>query len=115
MGNLERVATAIPLELKLIEIPADVSKTEVDIDVPKNETKWLPGVDLSHLHEDQRARVENLLDVCNVFSKNDCDIGTIESFQLKLNVTDPIPVWTPYRTIPKQLYSGVKLFGRSHY
>ena len=110
MGNLERVATAIPLELKLIEIPADVSKTEVDIEVPKNETKWLPGVDLSHLSEDQRVRVENLLNVCNVFSKNDCDIGTIESFQLKLNVTDPIPAWTPYRTIPKQLYSGVKLY-----
>ena len=110
MGNLERIATAIPLELKLIEIPADVSKTEVDIEVPKNETKWLPGVDLSHLPEDQRVRVENLLNLCNVFSKNDCDIGTIESFQLKLNVTDPIPDWTPYRTIPKQLYSGVKLY-----
>ena len=110
MGNLERIATAIPLELKLIEIPADVSKTEVDIEVPKNETKWLPGVDLSHLPEDQRVRVENLLNLCNVFSKNDCDIGTIESFQLKLNVTDPIPDWTPYRTIPKQLYSGVKQY-----
>ena len=110
MGNLERIATAIPLELKLIEIPADVSKTEVDIEVPKNETKWLPGVDLSHLLEDQRVRVENLLNLCNVFSKNDCDIRTIESFQLKLNVTDPIPDWTPYRTIPKQLYSGVKLY-----
>ena len=110
MGNLERIATAIPLELKLIEIPADVSKTEVDIEVPKNETKWLPGVDLSHLPEDQRVRVENLLNLCNVFSKNDCDIGKIESFQLKLNVTDPIPDWTPYRTIPKQLYSGLKLY-----
>ena len=39
MGNLERVATAIPLELKPIEIPADVSKIEVDIKAPKNKTK----------------------------------------------------------------------------
>ena len=53
MGNLERIATAIPLELKPIEIPAVVSKIEVDIEVPKNETKWLPGVDRSHLPEDQ--------------------------------------------------------------
>ena len=53
MGNLERIATAIPLELKPIEIPAVVSKIEVDIEVPKNETKWLPVVDRSHLPEDQ--------------------------------------------------------------
>ena len=36
MGNLERVATAIPLELKPIEIPADVSKIEVDIESKPN-------------------------------------------------------------------------------
>ena len=68
MGNLERVATAVPLELKPIEIPADVSKIEVDIEAPKKESKWLPGVDLSHLPEDQWVRVENLLlDYCDVF------------------------------------------------
>ena len=39
------------------------------------------------------------------FSKNDDDIQTIESFELKLNVTDPKPVWKPYWTIPKQLIS----------
>ena len=106
MGNLERVATAIPLELKPIKIPADVSKIEVDTEALKSKTKWLPGVDLSHLPEDQRVRVENLfLDECDVFSKNDSDIGTIVSFKLKLNVTDPKPVWKHYQTIPKQLYS----------
>ena len=109
MGNLERVATAIPLKLKPIEIPADINKIEVDIEAPKNETKWLPGVDLSQLTEDQRVRVENLLlNECDVFSKNDSDIGTIKSFKLKLNVTDPKPVWKRCRTIPKQLYFEVK-------
>ena len=44
------------------------------------------------------------------FSKNDDDIQTIESFELKLNVTDPKPVWKPYRTIPKQLYSEGKQY-----
>ena len=78
----------------------------MDTEALKNKTKWLPGADLSHLPEDQQVRVENLfLDECNVFSKNDSDIGTIESFKLKLNVTDPKPVWKHYRTIPKQLYS----------
>ena len=111
IGNSERVATAIPLELKPIEIPADVSKIEVNIEAPKNETKWLPGADLSHLPEDQQVREENLLlDECDVFSKNDSGIGKIEIFKLKLNVRDPKLVWKPYRTIPRQLYSEVKQY-----
>ena len=44
-----------------------------------------------------------LLDESDIFSKNNGNIGTIASFKLKLNVTDPKPVWKPYRTIPKQL------------
>ena len=38
MGNLEKVATAISLELKPIEIPANVSKIDVDIEAPKNKS-----------------------------------------------------------------------------
>ena len=30
MGNLKRVVTAIPLEVKTVEIPADVIEIEVD-------------------------------------------------------------------------------------
>ena len=106
MGNLEKIATAISLELKPIEIPANVSKIDVDIEAPKNEIKWFPGVDLSHLPEDQRVRVKNLLlNECHVFSKNDSVIGTIESFKRKLNVKGLEPVWKPYWTI----------FGISHY
>ena len=81
----------------------------MDIEAPKNENKWLPGVDLSHLPDDQRIRVENLLlNECYVFSKYDSDIGIIESFKLKLNVTDPKLVWKPYRTI--QFYAEVKQY-----
>ena len=81
----------------------------MDTEAPKNKTKLLPGADLSHLPEDQRIRVENLLlDEFDVFSKNDSDIGTTQSFRLKLNVTKP--VWKPYQTIRKQLYSEVKQY-----
>ena len=65
MGNLERAAIAIPFELKPIEIPADVKKIEVDIETPQNETIWPLGINVSHLPEDQRVRVGNLL--LNVF------------------------------------------------
>ena len=53
----------------------------MDIKAHKNETKWCPGVDLSHLPEDQQVTVENVvLDEYDTFSKNDSDIGKIESF-----------------------------------
>ena len=86
-------------------------KIEVDIEASKNETKFLPGVNPSYLLEDQRGRVEHLLLVeCDVFLKNDSDIGTTGSLKLKLYVTDPKPVWRPYRTKLKQLYSKVKQY-----
>ena len=44
------------------------------------------------------------------FSKNDSDIATVKNFKLKLNVTDPKPVWKPYRTIPKQHYCEVEQY-----
>ena len=53
MGNLETVATAIPLELKPIKIPADVSKIRPDSEASKNKNKWLPAAALSHLPKDQ--------------------------------------------------------------
>ena len=83
MNRVARViitTTTIPLELKPIEIQVDIKKIELDIEAPKNETKWLPGVDFSHLPKDQRISVENLLfNECDASSKIDNDIGAIES------------------------------------
>ena len=39
----------------------------MDIEAPKNETKWLPGVELSHLPEDQQVRVKNRPNEYDVF------------------------------------------------
>ena len=112
IGSLERVAAAIPLEIKPIEIPADVSNINLDTKNTENtKNNWLPEVDLSHLPDEQRVQVEKvLIENCDVFSKNDLDIGRIESLKLKLNVTDSTSVCKPYRSIPKQLYSEVKQY-----
>ena len=71
IGSIERVAAAIPLEIKTIEVPADVSNINLDTQNTENtENNWLPGVDLSHLPNEQRVQVEKvLIEHCDVFSK----------------------------------------------
>ena len=85
---------------------------KIKIEENKNsENKWLPGVDLSHLPNEQRKLVESaLIEECDVFSKNEHDIGSIEKLKLKLNLKDDIPIAKPYRKIPKQLYAELKQY-----
>ena len=56
--------------------------------------KWFPGgVDLSHLPDEQRIKVQKLLtEECEVFAKDKNDIGEIDNFKLKLNLKDETPV-----------------------
>ena len=71
--------------------------------------KWLPKVDLSHLNDEQKCLVENLLlQECDVFSKSDSDIGNIEDFKMKIELSDETPVKEAYRQLPRNLYSEVK-------
>ena len=74
----------------------------------KNES-WMPNVDLSHLEESQRKIVEKLLlEECDVFSKNDSDIGSISDLQMDIKLSDEIPVNESYRHLPRKLYEDVK-------
>ena len=68
------------------------------------------GVDLSHLPNDQRKKVEkHLIEQCKVFLKDENDIGCIESLKLKLNFKDNTHVSQPYCKI-KQLYNELKQY-----
>ena len=66
-------------------------------------------VDLTHLSNDQRIKVEEVLrSECEAFSKDKSDIGYVDRLKLKLELTDNIPVQQPYRSIPKPLYKEIK-------
>ena len=57
----------------------------------------MPGVELSHLKNDQRKKVDKfLVEEYQEFSKNENDIVCIESLKLKLNFKDDNPVSQPY-------------------
>ena len=70
-----------------------------------NEEKWVPKVDLSHLTEKQKDLVSILLlQKCDFFSKDDCDVGDIVDFQMKINLSDETPVKEAYRHLPRNFY-----------
>ena len=57
----------------------------------------MPGVELPHLKNDQRKKVEKfLVEQYQEFSKNKNDIVCIERLKLKLNFKDDNPVSQPY-------------------
>ena len=73
------------------------------------EDKWIPEVDLAHLTEDQQKLMRNMLDeVKEVFSRNDSDIGNIKEFEMKIHLTDNVPVKEAYRKVPRHMYNEVK-------
>ena len=65
--------------------------------------------DLSHLDADQQKIMEEMLEeVKDVFSRSDSDIGDIKDFEMKIQLTDEIPVKEAYRKIPRHMYAEVK-------
>ena len=107
IGTAHSVSAVIPLEMKPgREVEPSVNEVNVEVNADK---QWLPKVDLSHLSPDQRKQIEQMLtEECDVFSKTDSDIGNITDFQMKINLTDNIPVNIAYRSIPRPLYEEVK-------
>ena len=65
-------------------------------------------MDLSHLNNEQVLIEELLTEECDVFSKNESDIGDITDFQMKINLSDEIPVREAYRHLPRNLYDEVR-------
>ena len=66
-------------------------------------------IDLEHLDNEKREKVLGMLkEEEEVFAKSKNDIGHIKDFKLKIHLKDEIPVYEPYRKIPKMLYDEVK-------
>ena len=80
-----------------------------ECNVLEGEVPGVPKWNLSHLTEEQRAKLEKMLQGRQaVFSKDDCDIGDIKDFQMPINLVDQEPVAAAYRKIPPHLYQEVK-------
>lgn len=115
LGWLHSVDAVYPLETKPVDAqgpqPAHSSVTppaEQPSPAPQSEP-WDPPVDLSHLSEDQRQQVQQMLrEECDVFAKDDWDTGCIKDLEMDIQLKDNIPVQKTYNAIPRHLYQEVK-------
>ena len=114
VGEISAVSSVLPLKLfnsSPVDENVEIGKVDASDSVPKaeGEPKWQPKANLDHLPEDQRREIEELLfEECDVFAKNDSDIGDIAEFQMSIHLTDEVPVNQAYRHLPRKLYDDVK-------
>ena len=72
-------------------------KTKENTKERESEVNWDPPVPLNHLTPSHQQQVRQLLrKECNAFAKDEHDVGTIPSLQLKIRLNDPTPVRRTY-------------------
>ena len=77
-------------------------------DTPTDE-QWDPPVDLTHLNEQQRQVISQMLrEESQSFSRSDDDIGCVENLQMNISLKDNEPVLRTYLSVPKPLYQEMK-------
>ena len=116
IGSVHSVSAVIPM-MRTVEVKPQkpkrkatanaVSTEELKVEEEVEEEvddEWMPEFDLSHLNEDQKKMMTNMLkEVKDVFSRSDLDIGDIRDFEMKINLTDNVPVKEPYRKVPRHM------------
>ena len=112
LGSLHTVGAVIPMMSmvnkghKEKKKDKDVVSAVVNAVEEGSEKQEEAGVswDLSHLDEMKKAMLEEvLIEMKDVFSKDDLDIGDIKDFQMPINLVDDVPVTARYRRIPPHL------------
>lgn len=112
IGTAQPVKSTYPASiLKKACSPVTVNHIQ-DQGANKNDSSeelWDPPVDLSHMGEEQRKVVSQMLrEESSSFSRSDNDIGCIEKLQLKISLKDSDPVARTYVSVPKPLYQEMK-------
>lgn len=102
------VETAPPTGHECNSLEGATKETEQDKNALASQL-WYPPVDVSHLSNDQRAVVNQmLLEESNAFARDEHDIGCVPSLHMNITLKDDIPVQRSYSAIPKPLYKEVK-------
>ncbi|KAL1278521.1 hypothetical protein QQF64_025194 [Cirrhinus molitorella] len=112
IGTVQPVVSVCPFSTPLdAHLPVQVNRIEVehDKDQEVDAELWDPPIDLSHLEEDKRQIVHEMLrEESGCFSRSENDIGCIEKLQLKISLKDQEPVARTYMSVPKPLYEEMK-------
>ena len=112
IGSIHSVAAVTPMTKMMSEMKEsaeEISVNAVEEGVSEDKDDWVPNWDLSHLTEEQKKPVlEVLTEFKDVFSRDESDIGDIPDFEMDINLQDKEPVKEAYRKIPRNLYAEVK-------
>lgn len=87
VGTVQTIMTVLPAQIfEKTATPATVNHTSIKTPCNARE-QWNPPVDLSHLNEEQREVVRQMLrEECHSFSRSDNDIGYIEGLQMTISL-----------------------------
>ena len=111
LGQLHQIRTILPTHENLPNDDPAVPNVTVS-SVSPNEVKHPDkGFDFSQLTPEQRRAAEDLMQQeAGVFSAGDHDMGCIPDLQMKIRLTDNIPVQRTYQSIPRPLYQEVRSY-----
>ncbi|KAJ7986951.1 hypothetical protein DPEC_G00333700 [Dallia pectoralis] len=109
LGSIHCVDKVIASDSPEAPKPTVTVNSAVSTPVDACPSSWRPPIDLSHLDDEQREKVNKMLcDEAGAFARDSDDIGCIPSLQMSITLTDEIPVQRAYSAVPKPLFKEVK-------
>lgn len=111
LGSIHCVEKVITTDKSEAPMPTTIVNNVSSAPAESSLSPWQPPIDLSHLDEEQRAKVNKMLiEEAGAFARDDNDIGCIKNLQMTINLTDDIPVQRTYSSVPKPLFQEVKQY-----
>ena len=97
---------------------ATINATQAEVGNKPNQTSnpsstkpWDPPFEFPNLTQSQKEVVLQMLrEESASFAKDETDIGSIPELEMKIRLTDNIPVQRTYQSIPRPLYQEVKVY-----
>ena len=111
LGQLQQIRNILPTDSPLPNSNPTVPKATVSSVSTGEVDHQGKGFDFSQLTQEQRCAAEELMQQeAGVFSAGDHDMGCIPDLQMKIRLTDNIPVQRTYQSIPRPLYQEVRTY-----
>lgn len=109
LGNIHSVEKVIATDSPEAPKPTVTVNSAGSTSADTSPAPWQPPIDLSHLDEEQRTKVNKVLcEEAGAFARDSDDIGCIPSLQMSITLVDEIPVQRAYSAVPKPLFKEVK-------
>lgn len=108
LGSIHCVEKVITTEPPEHPNPTVTVNSAISTSVDTNPSPWQRPIDLSHLDDERKAKVNKMLcEEARAFARDSNNIGCILSLQMSITLEDEIPVQKTYSSVPKPLFKEV--------